>query len=237
LHVLDTVDSTNSHAVSLSAWSAVRATIQTGGRGRTRDRHWVSDDGGLWLSAVLPCPGSRSRWEILPLAAGWAVVRGLREFGVTAARLRWPNDIMVGRAKLAGLLVERFRNDTAVVGVGLNVFNHPEQADPALAGLTARLADLVPGSYTVDDVAPVLLRSLRHMHAILLDAGFQVIADDLNVAWAQPRRVELTLNGRAQHFEGVFQGIDQKGRLRIATAGDGLCAYDAAQVALLRELE
>ena len=84
---------------------------------------------------------------------------------------------------------------------------------------------------------PDLVEALRRMHARLLDDGFRSIADDLNQAWTQPRRVELTLNGRALTFEGYFQGIDQQGRLRINTVRDGPCLYDAAQVARLRELE
>jgi len=236
-HVFEEIESTNTCAGPLPAWSVVRADTQTGGRGRTPDRRWVSGEGGLWLSAVLPCPGSRTKWELLPLAAGWAIVGALRGFGVPDLRLRWPNDIMIGRRKLAGLLVERYRNDTAVVGVGLNVFNHPELDHPELAGQTARLADLVPGAYTVDDTARLVLRALRRMHVHLLGAGFRVVADELNHAWGEPRRVEVTLTGRAHTIEGLFQGIDQHGRLRIVTGREGPQTYDATQVALLRELE
>jgi BirA family biotin operon repressor/biotin-[acetyl-CoA-carboxylase] ligase len=237
MHDLDVVDSTNTYAGLLPAWSAVRAMTQSGGRGRTRDRHWVSDAGGLWLSAVLPCPGSRQKWEILPLAAGWAIISALREAGVSDLRLRWPNDILVGQRKLAGLLVERFSNDTAVVGVGLNVTNQPERENPVLAGATARLVDLVPRAYTVDDAARLVLLALRRMHGLLLSAGFRAIAEELNAAWEKPRRVEVTLTGRAEVFAGSFRGIDQHGRLRVATERDGLSIYDAAQVARLRELE
>ena len=237
VHVFGEIDSTNTRAGPLPAWTAVRADTQTGGRGRTSDRRWVSDEGGLWLSAVLPCPGSRTKWQILPLAAGWAIIGALGELGAPGLRLRWPNDIMVGRRKLAGLLVERFRDDTAVVGVGLNVCNHPELANPSLAGQAARLADLVPGAATVDDTARLVLRALRRMHLLLLGAGFRAVADELNHAWGGPRRVELTLTGRAHTLDGFFQGIDQHGRLRIVTGRDGPCTYDASQVARLRELE
>ena len=237
LHEFEEIGSTNTRAGSLPAWSAIRADIQTGGRGRTVDRKWVSDRGGLWLSAVLPCPGARAKWEILPLAAGWAIIGALREAGMPDLRLRWPNDLMLGQRKLAGLLVERYRNDTAVVGVGLNVLNHPEFEDPALEGKTACLADLMPEPCTVEGTTRLVLRALRRMHGLLLDDGFRTISDDLNYSWGQPRRVEVTLTGRAHTFEGLFQGIDQQGRLRLATAREGSRTYDASQVALLRELE
>jgi BirA family biotin operon repressor/biotin-[acetyl-CoA-carboxylase] ligase len=237
VRVFDELPSTNTFAARLPKWNAIRAVRQTAGRGRTADRHWVSDDGGLWLSAVLPCPGSRPKWAMLPLAAGWAVLEALREFGVAGARLRWPNDVMIGRRKLAGLLVERFTADTAVVGLGMNIFNHPEETAVSLDGVVAHLADLVPGAYTVDDVSRLMLRGLRRMHAILLNAGFHAIADELNIAWEKPRRVELTLNGRGQTFDGLFQGIDHHGRLRLLTDRHGRRHYDATDVALLRELE
>ena len=236
LRTVPEITSTNSAAARLPAWHALRAIVQTGGRGRTSDREWTSDAGGLWLSAVLPCPGARAQWEILPLAAGWAVRQAVRELGVTGVRLRWPNDLMVGRRKLAGLLVERYQPDTAVVGLGLNVFNRPERSNPSLAGRTTRLTDLIADPCPVEDVAGLVLRSLRLMHARLLAGEFGAIAAELNRDWAEPIRVAIILTGAAAPFEGDFHGIDERGRLRIATARHGLTAYDATQVALLREI-
>lgn len=236
LHIAREIGSTNSAAAKLPAWHAVRADLQTNGRGRT-GRCWISDEGGLWLSAVVPCPGQRARWAILPLAAGWAIIGALRDLGAADLRLRWPNDIMHGRRKLAGLLVERYNADTAVIGVGLNVFNNPSANEPALEGVTTRLSDLIPGAYTLDDIARVVLRSIGRTHATIRDAGFGQIADELNLHWAEPRLVSLTLTHRADTFTGLFHGIDSSGRLRLTTERYGRCTYDASQVALLRELE
>ncbi len=237
LQVLDEVDSTNTYAARLPAWSAVRAVTQSGGRGRTRDRRWVSDRGGMWLSAVVPCPGSRTTWEILPLAAGWAVIAALREIGVNSARLRWPNDVMVGRAKLAGLLVERFTNDTAVVGIGLNIANQPERDDAALAGATVRLADLVPDCGPVEDVTASILAAIGHVHSVIMQRGFSAIADELNESWRDPRRVEVTFTGNPTPVRGRFVGIDAHGRLRLLADDEISGTYDATQISLLRELE
>lgn len=235
LHIEETA-STNTLAGSLPAWSAVRAAVQTGGRGRT-GRAWISDQGGLWLSAVVPCPGERARWSILPLAAGWSVASALTDLGAHGLRLRWPNDILVGHRKLAGVLVERFRDDTAVIGVGLNVFNHPEVADPTLAGETARLADLAHGSYDLESLGRTVLRAIRRVHRTLTTDGFRSISEQLNLGWSAPRRVEVTLTGRASRFEGHFQGIDQQGRLRLVTSRDALQVYEPSEVALLREID
>ncbi len=236
LEVHPTVDTTNRLAAALPAWRAVRADTQTAGRGRT-GRVWTSDRGGLWLSAVLPCPGPRERWATLPLAAGQALVAALAGLGVSGLRLRWPNDLMVGPRKLAGLLVERHSPHTAVVGIGINVFNQPELADPGLRDSTARLADLAPlGDLGLDDLAALVLRSLATAHQRLRDGEFPLIAAELNRSWSEPRLVSLLLAGRAEPAVGWFLGIDETGRLRLRDAEGAVTAHDPTQVALLREL-
>lgn len=237
LDVVASTSSTNQLAARLPAWHAVRADTQTAGRGRT-GRHWTSDAGGLWLSAVLPCPGPREPWAVLPLAAGWALIEALAELSPADLRLRWPNDILCGPRKLAGLLVERHTADTAVVGIGLNVFNSPESATPALRGATTRLADLAPlGDHTLDDIAALVLHSLARAHALLLDGQFPRLATDLNRAWATPRLVALTLAGQPAACIGRFLGIDSRGHLLLADRAGTTHTYDATRVALLRELE
>ena len=237
LDVVPSTPSTNALAARLPAWHAVRADTQTAGRGRT-GRHWVSDRGGLWISAVLPCPGPRETWELLPLAAGWALIAALAELGVTDLRLRWPNDILRGPRKLAGLLVERHTADTAVVGIGLNVFNHPEAAASELTGHTTRLADLAPvGNRSLDDLAGFVLRALAIAHGALAIGDFTRIADELNLSWQEPRRVALTLADLPQPVCGTFLGINAHGHLRLRHTDGTLHTYDAYRVALLRELE
>lgn len=243
--VLPTIDSTNTYAARLPAWTAVRADTQSKGRGRTTDRVWVSDRGGLWLSAVLPCPGPRAKWETLPLVAGQAVIAAVTALGVRGARLRWPNDVMVGTGKLAGLLVERHTADTAVVGIGLNVFNDPAALDPKLRGHTVSLSELwtaggppasdagggraARGPWSLDDVAAVVLDALREAHAVLANEGFERIGRALNDAWGEPRLVEVMLNGGAESRPFWFHGVDAEGRLRCraGSLSDGELAESA----------
>lgn len=236
IFTLRELGSTNSAAACLPAWHAVRAEVQTSGRGRT-GRSWISDEGGLWLSAVLPCPGAAMPWSLLPLAAGWAIIGALHQLGAPGLRLRWPNDIMVNHRKLAGLLVERYTADTIVVGIGLNVLNLPESADAALTGRTTRLADIAPAGRTLDDLTHLVLRAIRRAHEIIAAGEFPVIAAELNAHWSSPRLVSILLNDHVHPFTGLFSGIDDSGRLRVSTDYASTCFYDPAQVSLLRELE
>lgn len=229
------VTSTNLVAANLPPWHAVRASVQTGGFGRT-GRTWVSDLGGLWLSAVLPCPAPRDTWSLLPLAVGHALLTTLTELGVPALRLRWPNDLLVGSRKVAGLLVERRRPDTAVVGLGINVSNHPSRHQPDLHRLTSRLAHFLPAeNLNLDSLAGLALHAIAQAHHTLLAGEFPRVAQELNLAWRHPRPVTLTLAGSEIPVQGDFLGIDDCGDLLLRTPDGHTQTHDARRVALLRE--
>ena len=106
------------------------ADRQTAGRGR-QGREWFDGAGNFMGSTVVhpafgdPAPGS------LALLAGLALHRGHRHAPATAPRamLKWPNDVMIGNAKLAGILLER-EGDTVVVGIGVNLVSAPRIARP-----------------------------------------------------------------------------------------------------------
>ena len=232
LHAFDELGSTNRHAAHLPAWSAVTARTQTAGRGR-HDRRWVSDAGGLWLSAVVPAEGSPERWTLLPLVAGLALCEAFAAFGLAGHRLRWPNDIMVGRAKLAGILVERFRPATAVVGLGINLDNRPESADPTLAGTVARLPDLLPKPPPLEAVRDAILAALRRAHTLLATGDTAALAQRLSPYWRH-LPVQVTLRPEGKIVAGTFGGVDPTGRLLLESPL-GLRALAPHEVELLRE--
>jgi len=227
------VDSTNFVAAKLAAWHAVRADTQTAGRGRFQ-RAWVSDAGGLWLSAVVPLGVDRERWQALPLVAGLAVIRALKELGLTSARLRWPNDIMVNERKLAGLLVDTFTPQLAVIGIGVNVTNHPDAQDATLKETITRLADLLPQPPSLATLTQAILASLKSAMDVMAKGGFGPLRPLINELWGGSRRVTLDLDGVER--AGWFTGIDDRGRLLFREDTLGLSAFEPHQVRLLREV-
>jgi BirA family biotin operon repressor/biotin-[acetyl-CoA-carboxylase] ligase len=233
LQEFSVVDSTNFAAAKLAAWHAVRADTQTAGRGRFQ-RAWVSDAGGLWLSAVVPLGVDRERWQALPLVAGLAVIQAVKALGLTSARLRWPNDIMVHERKLAGLLVDTFTPQLAVVGVGVNVTNHPEAADAALKDTCTRLADLLPQPPSLTALAQAILASLKSAMDVMTHDGFGPLRPLINELWGGSRRVKLDLDGVER--TGCFTGIDDRGRLLFREDTLALSAFEPHQVRLLREI-
>lgn len=134
---LDTVGSTNDEARRLAADGApegtmVRARRQTAGRGRL-GRTWISDHGNLYFSLVLrpACPPVRAGQIGFVIAnAAAAAVAGALPDGV-AVGCKWPNDVLAGGRKVAGILLEAETGaDGAlawlIAGIGVNVASHPD---------------------------------------------------------------------------------------------------------------
>ncbi len=225
--------STNLVAAELGAWSAVRAGRQTAGRGRFQ-RGWVSDEGGLWLSGVVPTDTAGRANHTLPLAAGLAVCQALQSLGVPSLRLRWPNDVLVNDRKLAGLLIDQLAPGRAVVGIGVNVSNQPETHDSSLKNQTARLADLIANPPSLHHLAVLVLRHLRRVVTELAGNNFQSLPAGVNKLWGPPRFVELDLDGERRR--GLFCGVDAEGRL-ILQNEKGRAAHAPWQVRHLQETE
>jgi len=123
---LDSVASTNDYAwreveSGAKEITVVRADTQTKGRGR-RGRGWISGPGGLYASFVLTPEKPIADLYFLPLVMASAVAKILGRY--VDVRLKWPNDILCGNKKIAGILVEtkRFKGvGFAVAGIGINI--------------------------------------------------------------------------------------------------------------------
>ena len=169
----------------------------------------------------------------LSLVAGLAVVSTLRGLGLTQARLRWPNDVLVGPKKICGILMEKFAAYRFVVGLGLNVTNHPAAADPALAAIATSLAEELPLAPPLHDIHTELLIALRVLHGRVAEEGFASLADDINRHWGGTRNVELHLP--EETVRGRFLGIDSRGDLLIEIDGHPV-SHSAPHVQLMREI-
>lgn len=114
----------------------ITADRQTAGRGRS-GRRWRSPAGGLWMSVAWSLARPAERYGALPLVAGLAVAEALERRVGVEPRIKWPNDLLVGGRKLAGILCALELNGgrrAAIVGIGLN-----GNIDPADLGAELRL--------------------------------------------------------------------------------------------------
>jgi BirA family biotin operon repressor/biotin-[acetyl-CoA-carboxylase] ligase len=233
VHEYDAVSSTNLIAASLPAWHAVRADTQTAGRGRFQ-RTWISDEGGLWLSAVVPMSEDRVEQRWLPLVTAVAVCETLNGLGVRGLRLRWPNDVLFGNRKLAGLLIDQFQRGLAVVGIGINIINQPDKGDPQLRGQVVCLAELVTDAPSTGELMHLILAALKNAWNGTSRLSVESLLRRLDELWQAPRRVCLDLDHDRQ-LTGQFQGVDQAACLAIQLP-DGTClSFEPHEVRLLRE--
>ncbi len=231
--------STQRLARELTAWAAVWADVQTGGRGQA-ERTFVSDAGGIYLTAVLPFSGDVAATRGFALAVGWAVRRVLRRAGFRDVRLRWPNDLMVGAAKVGGILVEQGAPDTLLVGLGLNLTNAPWTSDAELQGIAGRLADANQGRPLPERVSLVrqLLGAIGFAHREFARRKLAGFAPLLERCWGEPREVELEpARGVAlAETRGWFLGITSDGAVQLKTATGEVVAVPAHHIARLREV-
>jgi len=187
----------------------VAARIQTAGRG-TRGRPWDSSAGGLWLS-VIARPAVSGPMEILSLRIGLAVAERIERFLEPKANpvaIKWPNDLMLGGKKLAGILCDaRWQGDRLswiIASVGLNLSN---PIPLALSDRAIRLADLGVGLGPEDLAEPI-------REAV---AGAATCADPLAAHELAALRKRDWLRGRAllEPEPGIADGISETGRLRV----------------------
>lgn len=158
IELLAVTDSTNRVVAARAAAGAaeglvVAADLQTAGRGRL-DRSWEAEPGAALLVSLLLRPADlpASRWHLLTAAAGLAAVRACRDVGRFTPELKWPNDLLVGDRKLAGILAET-SGGGVVVGMGLNVHGGPPGAAWAdqVAGRRLDRSELLVGWLTALD--------------------------------------------------------------------------------------
>ena len=116
---------------------AIFATRQTNGKGQF-GRRWISPPGGVWISAAVPWPCLQDSGSVFGLAVAVAVAERLEMYGVPV-RIKWPNDLIVGSRKLAGLLPRLIHRGSTIrfarVGFGLNVCNRVPMEGVALLEL------------------------------------------------------------------------------------------------------
>jgi BirA family biotin operon repressor/biotin-[acetyl-CoA-carboxylase] ligase len=219
LEVVATTGSTNADLLARGGpeGQVLVAEEQTAGRGRM-GRSWVSEPGAALTFSVLlrpvPVPASRLGW--LPLLAGVAVATAVRSVAHVPATLKWPNDVLAGDRKLAGILAEQ-SGDALVIGTGLNV------ATPATAlPVPAATSLLVEGSDVAREplLADILRRFERWYTAFREDpdpsrTGLLDEYRTLCATLGRPVRVELP-GGR--QLAGLAQDIDADGRLLVRDA-------------------
>jgi BirA family biotin operon repressor/biotin-[acetyl-CoA-carboxylase] ligase len=219
--------STNDVAVALAARAGDRegtvvvADEQTAGRGR-RGRVWFSPAGsGLYVSIVLT-PG-RARHQpgratlLLTLAAGVAVAEGVHLATAVPVDLKWPNDVFLGRRKLAGILAEAAATEQVpqpvVLGYGINV--SPAAYPPELRDRATSLETEAGRPVDRTQVLVETLAAMARRYDDLLNGRFDAILDAWRLRAPSAVGARVTWAGARGPVAGVTAGVDEDGALRV----------------------
>jgi BirA family transcriptional regulator, biotin operon repressor / biotin---[acetyl-CoA-carboxylase] ligase len=198
----------------LHAPALLVADFQSTGRGRGKNTWW-SALGNVAATFVVPrnqclAPG------LVPLLAGLAVRRAL---GRLTARdeigLKWPNDLVVGPRKVAGLLCERLRR-VDLIGVGVNVNLGSRDAPGELRERITSLRELTGNAWDLTDVVTEISHSLDRVLSVETEDAPRAMLQEYSLHhWPTGKIIQLTDADRTPPIEGRCGGIDAQGRLIV----------------------
>ena len=230
-------DSTQERARSLAASAegaadglVVVAGTQTAGRGR-QGRRWVSPPGGLWMSVVAEPGPPAGAATLVPLAAALALADAVLDAAGVRADLKWPNDLLAGGRKVAGILVDAAAGpsgevDSLIVGAGVNLAVDAAEIDAAAgaprghAGAASLAAPGGGGTGPAPDPALLARAFLERLEAELggLVRGGGGGGGGVARRWAARSsmiggEVEVDCGGRT--VRGTAAGLDEDGALLV----------------------
>ena len=206
----------------------ISAARQTAGRGR-RGRAWESPAGNLSASLLIAPGRPASECAQLSFVAALAASDMALSFGADA-RVKWPNDVLVSGAKIAGILLESASQGGAdpawlVIGIGVNLKHHPADTEfPATSLAAAGVAPPEPREALLR-----LAASFAKWYELWRAEGFAPVRD----AWlARAAGLGTRIRARLQNGEtmGVFEGIDANGALLLRETQDRVRAIAAGEV-------
>ncbi|MCX7863786.1 MAG: biotin--[acetyl-CoA-carboxylase] ligase [Novosphingobium sp.] len=208
------------------------ADRQTEGRGR-QGRTWLDGAGNFMGSTVVHLQGGDPPAQTLALVAGIALHRTVSPHLSSGheARLKWPNDLMVGSCKLAGILLERVGN-AVVIGIGVNL-----RSTPVIPGRCITALSQCGKAPERDAFATSLARNFavelenwrRHELARLISRWLEVgheIGTPLEV-----------VEGDERKLKGSFAGLNQDGSLQLRLADGSMRAIHAGEVLLAQSAQ
>jgi len=209
--------STNDTAKSEAIRGTMEGTVimageQTAGKGRLK-RVWYSPKGNIALSVIL-YPDRRYLPSLIMLAS-LAVIRSIKQLTGLQAQIKWPNDVLIGEKKVAGILIENRvlgnKLDYAVIGIGVNV-SHGAVIFPDLAGVATSLAEELGKTISLIEVVRGILFEMDDLYRLLLKGGsvFKEWRDNLlNLG----RRVYLQTDEAV--LEGLAESVARDGGLLV----------------------
>lgn len=196
----------------------VLARTQSAGYGR-KGSPWLSPEGGLWFTLVVDV----SRIEGLSLFFSLPLLRVLSRY-LPQARIKWPNDIMIGGKKLAGILTEV--HGRAFLGVGINVNN---AIPPDLEQIAVSLSTLQRKSVNVRTLLTEILKEVEGLLPLFQKEGLSPFLSEYqkNLLYLGER---IRLQTVEEVLEGILRGVTAEGALQLEVNGEMRIVVEAGFV-------
>jgi BirA family biotin operon repressor/biotin-[acetyl-CoA-carboxylase] ligase len=216
------------------------AEAQSAGRGRL-GRSWTSPPRAALTFSVLLRPAAvpRARLGWLPLLTGVAVAAAVRTVAAVDAQLKWPNDVLAGPRKLAGILAEA-AGAAVVTGIGVNVSTEPAGLPPPGPGALAATSLAIEGAASTDRAALLaeILAGLERRYLAWSEVSGDAERSGLRAEYTElcstiGRHVRVELPGGRLH-DGVAAGVDPDGRLLLSMPSDADLPVAAGDIVHLR---
>lgn len=230
---LDSVDSTNTYAAKLLKegkplnGTAVLTKRQILGKGQ-RGNSWLSDPDLNLTFSVIVYPGiSTERVYFLNMVTSLAVLSGISTLS-DQVTIKWPNDILVGTKKIAGILIEnQFRGEqisSSILGIGVNI--NQVEFGPGLNATSLKV--LTEKDYSIDQIFESIYGHLDFYLNILMEQNFGLLSKLYRerLFGLEQERFFSDSSGR---FSGIIKGVDEDGLLMILRK-EGLKKYDLKEV-------
>jgi BirA family biotin operon repressor/biotin-[acetyl-CoA-carboxylase] ligase len=204
---------------SLPEGAVVVADHQTAGRGRM-GRSWEAPPGKALLFSVLLKPPAARRLPELSLVAGVAVADALERLLGLAVQIKWPNDVMLRRRKVAGCLAEA-RDGAVVLGIGVNV----DQTDAELLEGAGSIRTLTGRPVDREELLATILDDLSNRYEAWRAGGLDAVYDGLG-----PRDFLRGRHVSVDGTSGVVSMIDREGRLAVAVGHGEVVTVESGEV-------
>lgn len=239
-HLAASLESTNAHLMALAHAGESHKTLvvtewQERGRGR-RGRAWLAGlGGGLTFSLLWRFNRPASELSGLSLVVGATLARLLRELGLARAGVKWPNDILVDEAKLAGVLIELAGDmlgpSAAIIGIGVNVLGTDSlrgQIDQRVTDLAEHLpATALDRNVLLREMVTRLDQDLGRFDAL----GFAPFRAEWEALHAHQNQAVHVLTGQGGRVEGEAVGVDESGAFLLST-DRGVQRFHSAEVSV-----
>jgi BirA family biotin operon repressor/biotin-[acetyl-CoA-carboxylase] ligase len=238
------IDSTNVHARMIAHEGAPEGTIvvadtQLRGKGR-KGRTWFSPAGqGIYVSVILRPRVPPSEAPPLVLMAAVAAAETLLAHAAVPVTVKWPNDILVGGKKIAGILTEMRldgdRIDHVVIGMGVNVNTPVESLPPEIAATATSLCAITGRTFSRVALLRTYLEKLEGWYALFRERSFEPIRE----RWLDLARIigkQVKIAGVGRDYEGEVVDIDPNGFLILKSPDGAIQRILAGDVSLIEAL-